>query len=248
MIKKHPSRSPQDPNRLWLWGIHACQAALANPNRRCFRLVMTSSTAKDLALRAEELTCKAEIIDAQGLSRLLPEGAVHQGIAMEVAPLPESPFSSIYKEDAGVLVVLDQLTDPHNVGAILRTAKALGALGIIMTDRNAPPLSGVLAKAASGALELLPVWKVTNLARTLDELKEEGFWTVGLDERAPKTLSKADLPPKLALVMGAEGEGLRRLTQEKCDFMTKLPTDPEFPTLNVSIATALALYELIRIG
>lgn len=249
MAKKHSSRSPQqDPNRLWLWGTHACQAALANPNRRCMRLVMTSSTAKDLVPPTEDLARKSEIIDSQGLSRLLPEGAVHQGIALEVAPLPEPPFSPIYKKEAGVLVILDQLTDPHNVGAILRTARALGALGIIMTDRNAPPLSGVLAKAASGALELLPVWKVTNLARTLDELKENGFWTVGLDERAPKTLAKQDLPPKLALVMGAEGEGLRRLTQEKCDFMTKLPTDPEFPTLNVSIATALALYELVRTG
>lgn len=242
MTKKHShhQRSSQDPNRLWLWGIHACQAALTNPQRKCFRLLMTQSIAKDFSLN---VTCKTELVDSQVFSRFLPEGAVHQGIAMEVAPLPELAFP---KKDKGVVVVLDQVTDPHNVGAIIRTARALGALGIVMTDRNAPPLSGVLAKAASGALELLPVWKVTNLARTLDELKDMGFWTVGLDERAPKTLSKDDLPPKLALIMGAEGEGLRRLTQEKCDFMTKLPTDPDFPTLNVSIATALALYELVR--
>jgi len=167
---------------------------------------------------------------------------------MEVAPLAESSLANLRHIDIGILIVLDQVTDPHNVGAIIRTAKALGALGIIMTERNAPPLSGVLAKAASGALELLPIWKVTNLARTLDELKKDGFWTVGLDERAPKFLSKADLPPKLALLMGAEGEGLRRLTQEKCDFIAKLPTDPNFSTLNVSIATALALYELVREG
>lgn len=235
-----------DPNRLWLWGIHACHAALANPKRRCFRLLMNQSNAKELPLKADHLSCKIEILDSHTLSRLLPEGAVHQGIAMEVAPLPELSLPDLRQKEAGVLIVLDQVTDPHNVGAIIRTARALGALGVIMTDRNAPPLSGVLAKAASGALELLPLWKVTNLARTLDELKEEGFWTIGLDERAPKTLSKTDLPPKLALVMGAEGEGLRRLTQEKCDFMTKLPTDPDFPTLNVSIATALALYELVR--
>lgn len=248
MAKKQfqSNRSTQDPNRLWIWGIHACQAALANPKRRCIRLVMNQSNAKERADQTDHLSCKIEILDSQGLSRLLPEGAVHQGIAMEVAPLPEPSFSDLRHKDAGVLVVLDQVTDPHNVGAIIRTAKALGALGLIMTDRNAPPLSGVLAKAASGALELLPVWQVTNLARTLHEIKEMGFWTVGLDERAPKTLSKGELPPKLALVMGAEGEGLRRLTQEKCDFMTKLPTDPEFPTLNVSIATALALYELVR--
>lgn len=248
MAKKHPhsQRSTQDPNRLWIWGIHACHAALTNPKRRCFRLLINQSNAKELPLRTDDLSYKVEILDSQGLSRLLPEGAVHQGIAMEVAPLPESSLPDLRHKEVGVLVVLDQVTDPHNVGAIIRTARALGALGIIMTDRNAPPLSGVLAKAASGALELLPLWQVTNLARTLDELKEIGFWTIGLDENAPKTLSKTDLPSKLALVMGAEGEGLRRLTQEKCDFMTKLPTDPDFPTLNVSIATALALYELVR--
>lgn len=247
MAKKHlPSqRITSDPHRLWLWGIHACRAALSNPNRRCFRLVLTQAMAQEMAIQTQNLSCKVDVMDAPTLSRLLPEGAVHQGVAMEVAPLPEPSWSELHQKQEGVLVILDQVTDPHNVGAIMRTAKALGALGVLMTERNAPPLSGVLAKAASGALELLPVWQVTNLARTLDELRESGFWTVGLDERASKTLSKKDFPPKLALIMGAEGEGLRRLTQEKCDFMTKLPTDPEFPTLNVSIATALALYELI---
>lgn len=245
MIKR-PPRTPQDPNRFWLWGIHACKAALKNPQRKCFRLVLTDSTLRDLDFKKEELPHKTDMIDSSSLSRLLPEGAVHQGIAMEVAPLPEPSLDELRALNAGVLVVLDQVTDPHNVGAIIRTARALGALGVIMTERNAPPLSGVLAKAASGALDLLPVWKVTNLSRTLDELKEVGFWAVGLDEHATQSLSKADLPSKLALVMGAEGEGLRRLTQEKCDYLTKLSTDPAFPTLNVSVATALALYELLR--
>lgn len=245
MIKR-PPRTPQDPNRFWLWGIHACKAALKNPQRKCFRLVITDSTLRDLDLKKEELPHKTDMMDSSSLARLLPEGAVHQGIAMEVAPLPELSLDDLRAQNTGVLVVLDQVTDPHNVGAIMRTARALGALGVIMTDRNAPPLSGVLAKAASGALDLLPVWKVTNLSRTLDELKEVGFWTVGLDEHAPQSLSQKDLPSKLALVMGAEGEGLRRLTQEKCDYLTKLSTDPAFPTLNVSVATALALYELLR--
>ena len=142
--------------------------------------------------------------------------------------------------------MLDQVTDPHNVGAILRTARALKALGVIMTERNAPPLGGALAKAASGALDQIPVWKVTNLARTLEEIKNLGFWTVGLDERGPQTIAQSGFPDRVALIMGAEGEGLRRLTQEKCDFLAKLPTDPEFPTLNVSVAMALALYELTR--
>ncbi len=236
----------QDSSRLWLWGIHACKAALENSKRRCFRLLMTESIAKDLKLSKENLSYKVEILDVASLSRLLPEGVVHQGIAMEVAPLSETPLYELRKVDAGVLVVLDQVTDPHNVGAILRTARALGALGVVMTERNAPPLNGVLAKAASGALDKLPLWQVTNLSRTLDELKKEGFWTVGLDEKASLSLSQSDLPEKIALIMGAEGEGLRRLTQEKCDFLVKLPTDPTFPTLNVSVAAALALYELVR--
>lgn len=239
-------RSVTDPSRLWLWGTHACCSALQNATRHCFRLVITDAALKGLPLSKDSLTVKVDILDSSSLSRLLPEGAVHQGIALEVGPLPEPSFKDVCSQEKGVLVVLDQVTDPHNVGAILRTARALGALGLIMTERNAPPLGGVLAKTASGALDQLPVWKVTNLARTLDELKEGGFWTVGLDERGTRTLSNKDMPPKVALLMGAEGEGLRRLTQEKCDFLVKLPTDPLFPTLNVSVAAALALYELVR--
>lgn len=240
-MKKRFPKSQQDPSRLWLWGIHACTAALHNPQRQCYRLFLTEAAAKEFSPLP-----RAEIVDGGALSRLLPEGAVHQGIAMEVAPLPSPPFDSLKNTSAGVLMVLDQVTDPHNVGAILRTARALKALGVIMTDRHAPPLGGVLAKTASGALEQLPIWKVTNLARTLDELKEMGFWTVGLDEKAPHPLNRSQLPERLLLVMGAEGEGLRRLTQEKCDFLATLPTDPTFPTLNVSVAGALALYELTR--
>lgn len=245
MIKR-PSRLPPDSSHLWLWGIHACKAALENPDRHCFRLLMTNSISKDMTFTNKHSPSKIEILDSAAISRLLPDAAVHQGIALEVAPLPETSFHELQKAASGVLVVLDQVTDPHNVGAILRTARALGALGIIMTERNAPPFSGVLAKAASGALDLLPLWKVTNLARTLVDLKEKGFWTVGLDEHAPKTLTKAGMPDKIALIMGNEGEGLRRLTQERCDFLMKLPTDPAFPTLNVSIAAAISLYELLR--
>jgi 23S rRNA (guanosine2251-2'-O)-methyltransferase len=240
------SRPSSDPSRLWLWGIHACKTALQNPHRKCFRLLITDSTLKELPIALKELPCKYEVVEGGGLTRLLAPGAVHQGIALEVAPLEESSFLELNQQESGVLVVLDQVTDPHNVGAILRTAKALGALGVIMTDRNAPPLSGVLAKAASGALDLLPVWKVTNLARTLDELKKFGFWTMGLDEGGTQVLSKKDAPSKVALILGAEGEGMRRLTQERCDFLVKLPTNPEFSTLNVSVAMALALYELVR--
>lgn len=245
MIKR-TQRPVQDSSRQWLWGVHACKAALQNPQRRCFRLFVTGGMLKELYQSKDKISSNVQILDSLSISRHLPEGAVHQGIAIEVAPLPETPLMDLETYEKGVLLVLDQVTDPHNVGAILRTAKALNALGVIITERNAPPLSGVLAKSASGALDLLPIWKVTNLARTLDDLKKAGFWTVGLDESGPKILSKADLPQKLALVMGSEGEGLRRLTQEKCDFLLNLPTDPTFPTLNVSVAAALALYELVR--
>lgn len=240
-MKKRFPKSLQDPSRLWLWGTHACLAALQNPKRQRFRIIMTEGTAKEFPLSS-----KVQIVDSASLSKMLPEGAVHQGMAMEVAPLLEPSFSELRKKEKGVLIILDQVTDPHNVGAIIRTARALGALGIIMTDRHAPPLGGVLAKAASGALDQLPLWKVTNLARTLDELKDFGFWTVGLDERGEQVVSQSTLPKRLALIVGAEGEGLRRLTQEKCDYLAKLATDPAFPTLNVSVATAVALYELTR--
>ena len=228
---------------LWLWGTHACLAALNNPHRKCLRLLMTESIRKDLPSSSE--VTKAQIVDNASLSRLLPAGAIHQGIAMEVLPLPAPNLKDLENLSQGVLIVLDHVTDPHNVGAILRTAKALGAVGIMMTEHHAPPLSGVLAKAASGAIELLPIWHVTNLSRGLEDLKKMGFWTVGLDERGSEYLSKSRLPEKVALIMGAEGEGLRRLTQEKCDFLMKLPTAPEFPTLNVSVAAAIALYELV---
>ena len=228
---------------LWLWGTHACFAALNNPNRKCLQLLVTETVRKNLPHSLEFI--KAQIVDNASLARLLPAGTVHQGIAMKVLPLPEPGFEKLTAVSSGVLIVLDHITDPHNVGAILRTAKALGAIGIFMTEHHAPPLCGVLAKTASGALELLPIWHVTNLSRGLEELKKMGFWTVGLDERGPTYLSKAALPEKMALIMGAEGEGLRRLTQEKCDFLMKLPTDPSFPTLNVSVAAAISLYELV---
>lgn len=239
------SRSSSPPS-LWLWGTHACRAALQNPDRQGLRLLLTETSFKDLTATHPSLASKAEVLDNASLSRKLPPGAVHQGIAMEVFPLPEPSFAPLKETAQGVLLILDHVTDPHNVGAILRTAKALGALGVMMTDHHAPPLAGVLAKAASGALELLPIWHVTNLARSLEDLKKMGFWVVGLEERGSTDLSKGKLPEKIALIMGAEGEGLRRLTQEKCDFLMKLPTAPDFPTLNVSVAAAVALYELAK--
>lgn len=187
--------------------------------------------------------------DREGLDQQMP-GAVHQGIALDAAPLPETDLGDICRMadgmDSACVMILDQVTDPHNVGAILRSCAAFGALAIIMPDRNTPPVTGVLAKIACGAVDVVPIISVGNLARAMDELKEAGFWSVGLAEEGDKLLSEVDLNGKIALVMGAEGEGMRRLTMEHCDIIAKLPTLPPIGSLNVSNAAAVSLYEVTR--
>ncbi|MGE5546117.1 MAG: 23S rRNA (guanosine(2251)-2'-O)-methyltransferase RlmB [Solirubrobacterales bacterium] len=240
---------------LWLYGNHAVTAALENPRRRIRRVVATPEAARALApaldaarqLRAvppEDITERADI------ERLLPPGAVHQGIALLVEPLPALGIEDVARLGAGreraVVVVLDQVTDPHNVGAILRSAAAFGALAVVVPDRHSPEETGALAKAASGALERMPLVRVTNVVRALEELKQAGFWTAGLAGEAQATMASQKLSGRIALVMGAEGEGLRRLTREHCDFLVKLPMTDQVESLNVSNAAAVALYELVR--
>lgn len=180
--------------------------------------------------------------DIRALEKLLPKDAVHQGAAALVHPLAEPPLHELY--DAKLLLLLDQVTDPHNVGAILRSAAAFGASAVIATDDHAAPENGALAKAACGALDIVPYIKITNLAATLEELKKQQFWCIGLEGDTKLTIDKARTYDKKALVLGAEGKGLRRLTAEKCDLLVKIPIQPAMESLNVSNAAAVALYAL----
>jgi 23S rRNA (guanosine2251-2'-O)-methyltransferase len=195
-------------------------------------------------------TPSLERIEGLDLSTLLPAGAVHQGLAVLVDPLPMVDLGElldqISADSPAHLIVLDQVTDPQNVGAILRSASAFGASGLILTERHAAPESGVLAKAASGALDHLAMVRVVNLARAIEGLKQAGFWCLGLAADGEMTLAEAKPSGRIALVLGAEGTGLRRLTREHCDQLLRLPTTGPVGQLNVSNAAAVALYELVR--
>ena len=250
-----PARSGGEGRGLWLYGVHPVLAALGNPRRRCRRLLATPEVARALANRLEGLLAlrpglERETRSRGEIDRLLP-GAVHQGLALEVEPLEEPTLEALLGQSAAasaaVLVVLDQVTDPHNVGAVLRSAAAFGALAVAVTERNAPAATATLAKAASGAVETTPLLRVTNLARALEEIKEAGFWCAGLDQEASQTLAEARLEGRIALVLGAEGGGLRRLTREHCDLLLRIPMAASpVASLNVSNAAAIALYELCR--
>lgn len=236
---------------IWLYGRHTVEAAIRNPGRQKLRFLTTDSAARSLAERLPQLALKPEIIESQEISRLLPAGSVHQGLALQVRPLPERDLMEICARQPDsrpqrVVVVLDQVSDPQNVGAILRSCAAFDALALIVTDRSAPPATGVLAKAASGALDMVPLLRERNLARALDQLAELGFWRVGLAAQALQPIRDIDLSGDIAVVLGAEGEGMRSLTARKCDFLARLPTGSGLASLNVSNAAAVMLYEITR--
>jgi 23S rRNA (guanosine2251-2'-O)-methyltransferase len=240
-----------------LFGLHPVAAAWINPERRVHRLLATEAALAGLAAAIEQAkAAKIErpmptVVERTDLDRLLPAGAVHQGLVLDAAPLPEVDLGDIIREgslkDGDLVVLLDQVTDPHNVGAILRSASAFGASAVVLPDRNAPEMTGTLAKSASGAAEVVPLVRVVNLSRSLTELREAGYLCVGLDESGGKTLAQLTFPNRVALVLGAEGSGLRRLTMERCDEIARLPTSGPIGSLNVSNAAAVALYELARL-
>jgi 23S rRNA (guanosine2251-2'-O)-methyltransferase len=235
-----PSQAPAGRPRFW--GRHAVTAALANPDRVVRKIWATREAMASLDIPPVIPVTYAEVTD---LARLVPSDAPHQGLVAEVDPLEDIWLADLLEQgadDKRPLLVLDQVTDPHNVGAILRSAAAFDALGIVTPDRHAPPESGTIARAASGALEMVPWVRVVNLARALDEIAEAGFWRVGLAGEATQTLNEAMGQQRVALVLGAEGEGMRQNTATHCDELGRLPISPRMESLNVSNAAAIALY------
>jgi len=233
----------------WIYGLHAVQAALANPRRRLGRAVLTARAAETIG--AELLArVRVEPAEAEAINRLLPPGAVHQGAALETEPLAALDLDAVLAQgEPGkrrVVLVLDQLSDPHNVGAILRTAAAFDVAAVIVQDRHAPPQSGALAKAASGALETVPYIEVVNIVRALDRLAERGFWRIALAGDGAEPLTKVIPQGDVALVLGSEGDGIRRLVREHCEAGAFIPIAGQMESLNVSNAAAIALYELRR--
>ena len=239
--RKKSHQSHGTASRPRLWGKHAVAAALDNPERKVLRAWATREAVAFMQFPKDVAVTLAEAPD---LGRLVPHDAPHQGVVIEVEPLEDIWLDGLLHEapEQAVLLVLDQVTDPHNVGAILRSTAAFGAVGIVTQDRHSPPESGALAKAASGALERVPWVRVVNLARALDEIGDAGFWRIGLTGDADTDLKQALGPPRVALVLGAEGPGLRPNTREHCDALARLPITAAVESLNVSNAAAIALY------
>lgn len=231
----------------YLYGLHAVEAALRNPQRNLHRIyVQNEKMLHKISSVIKNRTIP--ITYENNLNTLVGDNAVHQGLVLSCEPLCQPDLNDAERWE-GVnqrIIVLDQVTDPQNIGAILRSAAAFGAKAVILTDKHAPDESGALAKAASGALEITPLIRVTNLKRAIDYLKEVNFWFVGFAEEGEQCLHEIDLKGKIALLMGSEGTGLRRLTTESCDFTVRLETESAFTTLNVSTASAIALYEVYK--
>ena len=246
--KARAASSPHNKPRFW--GRHPVAAALANPERIVRKAWVTHEAKNDFDFPKDVPVSFAEVAD---LGRLVPNDAPHQGVVIEVDPLEDLFLGDILMRapddtERATLLMLDQVTDPHNVGAILRSAAAFGALAIVTQDRHSPPESGALARAASGALEIVPWVRVVNLSRALDEIGEAGFWRIGLEGDASLTLAGALGPPRLALVLGAEGEGMRQNTAAHCDARARLPIGANMESLNVSNAAAIALYAAGQAG
>ncbi|MEO0884028.1 MAG: RNA methyltransferase [Pseudomonadota bacterium] len=248
MSKPNPRKRPmtqrtkqrttrQDGGPLWLWGSHAVLAALSNPKRTIHRLVATPNAARRLAIDS------SEILAAKEIDRLLPQGAVHQGIAARTDPLDTLELGTLIAQRPSRLVVLDQVADPHNLGAIYRSAAAFGFGGVIVQTRHTPDVTGVAAKSAAGGIEAVPECRVVNIARSLETLAEAGYTVIGLSGEASSSLANCCAPgDKTAIVLGAEGAGLRPAVAKACTSLARIPMSPAMESLNVSNAAAIAFY------
>ena len=228
----------------WLYGSHAVAAAIANPNREIHRLLGTKDALGELDVKPG---VSPEVVDRRGVESVAGPHAPHQGLAALCAPLPALAIENAIEAMAPgrPIVLLDQVTDPQNVGAVLRSACAFNAAAVVMQDRHAPPETGALAKAASGALDIVPIVRVTNLVRAMEATQAAGAWAIGLAGEADMTLAEAIPAGRPVLIaLGAEGAGLRRLTRERCDSLAKLPISDAMESLNVSAAAAVGLYQI----
>jgi 23S rRNA (guanosine2251-2'-O)-methyltransferase len=237
-------RGPNSDGPAILYGWHTVKAALENPARRIRKLFATENAARRLAEDGVALPVEPELIRPDAIAARLGPDAVHQGLLAEADPLPSPELEDL--PATGMVLVLDQITDPHNVGAILRTAAGFAVSAVVTTARHSPEATGVLAKSASGALDYVPIVTVQNLARALSEMKERGYLLVGLDSTGDADLAEVALTSPLALVLGAEGKGLRQLTRTTCDRVARLDLPGKIKSLNVSNAAALALYVASR--
>ncbi|QYK40310.1 MAG: 23S rRNA (guanosine(2251)-2'-O)-methyltransferase RlmB [Paracoccaceae bacterium] len=247
VIDKERARRDGARETVWLFGLHAVRDALLNPARERLRLVVTKNALDRIAEAVAASGMEPEVVDPRRFEVPIDPGSVHQGAALEVRPLNWGPLGDVAASGAGlpIVVLLDRVTDPHNVGAVLRSAEVFGARAVIATARHSAPETGALAKAASGALERQPYLRVTNLAEAMEDLRAMGYRLIGLEGTATATLAEAvaaqDGRP-LGLVMGAEGDGLREKTRDTCDALARIPAAGAFGSLNVSNAAAVALY------
>ncbi len=230
----------KNTDAIWIYGKHAVIAAIKNPNRKVLKLFLLKQNEN----LVNKLSVKFEIVDKNFFANKFGKNVVHQGIAALVKPLKHIFLENLNNDTP--LIVLDRVVDPQNVGSIMRASAVFGAKAIILPEVNSPDLNATVIKIASGAAEIIPIIRVKNIVQTLKTLQKKGYWCIGLDEHANKYLHELNLKDKLVIVIGSEGMGLRRLTYEHCDFITKLPSYNEFTTLNASQAATISLYEVLK--
>ncbi|MFO1069424.1 MAG: 23S rRNA (guanosine(2251)-2'-O)-methyltransferase RlmB [Geminicoccaceae bacterium] len=239
-----PRPQPRAADSSWLWGRHAVEAALANPRRTCLRLLATAPALERLAARLRP-GLAVETVPPEAIGRAVGEDEVHQGLALQVKPLaPLALADAVPRAGPSLMLALDQVSDPRNAGAILRSAAAFGVDAVLVPERRSAELGGVAARAAAGGLDLVPLVEVVNLARALAALKEQGYWVVGLDGEAPGGLEALPDFARVVLVLGSEGHGLRRLVAEQCDGLARIAIDARIESLNVAVAAGIALHAL----